>query len=259
MAFRRASFNRCVRFNSQASSELLTAYEEEVDTKIRRNQSEVRHKTFAPSQFRCDRLSWFRLRGTEPDKLRTPDKSLEFRAMIGTACHRDIQENLKSMLKEDWISVSDYLKYNNFLNATAEANPDNLESFVTITDPPVRFACDGIIRWSGKYALIEIKSVEASVWDELVEPLDEHRDQITCYGALLRIHKVFMIYVNRISGEIKCFEVDLPVSETDYVLKRMEYIQSMVKTNLAPAGLGRKDKWCNENYCPYYYKCKEYG
>lgn len=259
MAFKQASFNRCVRFNSEASSNLLYAYENAVDAKIRNEQSEIRHKTFAPSQFRCDRLSWFRLRGTEPDKLRVPDRSLEFRAMLGTACHRDIQSNLKAMLKDDWIALSDYLKINNFLNAEAEESPDSLESFITINDPPVRFACDGLIRWNGNYALIEIKSVEASVWDELLQPLPEHKDQITCYGALLRIHKVFMLYVNRISGEIKCFEVDLDVYATEQVLTRMRYVQDMVAKTLAPAGLGRKDKWCNENYCPYYYKCKEYG
>ena len=259
MAFRQASFNRCIRFNSAESSDLLSAYLSEVDDKMRRDNRTLKHKTFAPSQFRCDRLSWFRLRGVQPDYLKSPDKTLEFRAMVGTACHRDIQSNLKNMLGDDWLSVSEYLKSNHMFDFNVEDSEDSLESFVDIQDPPVRFACDGLIRWNGSVALIEIKTVESSVWDELVEPKEEHIDQITCYGAMLNVRKVFMLYVNRLSGELKCFQVDLKPDKMQQVVNRMRYVQDMVKRNLAPEGLGRKDKWCNENYCPYYYKCKEYG
>ena len=55
MAFREANLGRLVKFNSAASSDFIDAYEQHWENKIAAKNAEPKHKTFAPSSFRCPR------------------------------------------------------------------------------------------------------------------------------------------------------------------------------------------------------------
>lgn len=259
MAFRSMNIAHIAKFNSATSSEFLSAYETFVNDKISAGAG-TPHKTFAPSSFRCNRRSWFRLRGTTPDTIKNPDPTLQFTADVGTACHRIIQSNLKELLKDDWIDVKDYMStikcpYEYVLTQSE----DSLETQIEFKDPPIRFACDGILRWNGKYVMLEIKTSEFSSWNDLCDPKEEHIDQIKCYATLLQFDTVLVLYQERQYGGLKCYEMHIKEPERDEVINRMRYVQDMVKKNLAPEGLPVGDKWCSENYCPYYKKCQEYG
>lgn len=260
MAFRQWEPSHLAKFNSSASSEFLEFYENILDTTIREHEEAERSRSFSPSSFRCSRLSWFKLRGTKPDKVENPDRGLKFAADIGTACHRIIQNNLKEYLNDDWVDVADYLASIEFpYDYELTHSEDSLECLIAISDPPIRFACDGIIRWKDKYYLLEIKTSEFSSWSDLTDPKNEHIDQIKCYAALLNIHNVLFLYQDRQHGDFKCYEVYVSDDDMDQVKNRMKYILDMVDKNLAPEGLPKGDKWCSPNYCQYHSKCKEYG
>lgn len=262
MAFREFDSAHLARFNSATSSEFLSAYESFVDAQILKQNAEPAHKAIAPSSFRCDRRSWFRLRGTIPDVAPTADYELEWAAQMGTACHRVIQSNLIAMLGPNWISVSDYLRnHATTLNWKYTLTPaeDSSETFVEIQDPPIRFACDGIVFWAGKFWLLEIKSLDHGSWNDLTDPKDEHADQVRCYATYLGLDGVLFMYVDRQYGRIKCYEVAIHKYEKQDILRRVDRIIQYVDANLAPAGLPKGDKWCSPSYCPYYKKCNEYG
>jgi hypothetical protein len=260
MSFRSINSAAVSRFNSITSAKFLDNYEKFVDSKIVADRARAPHKTFAPSQLRCNRRSWFRIRGVDPDTMPNPDRGLQFTADIGTAIHRVIQSNLAELLKGDWISLEDYLnELSPDYTYTCTPSEDSLESFLDIVNPPVRCAVDGIIRVNGEYHLFEIKSCEFSVWNNLTGPKQEHIDQVYAYCALLKLKHVIMLYVDRQYGNIKCYELSVP----DYVLSqtwdKFNYVMDMVDKNIAPEGLPAGDKWCTPNFCPYYKKCKEYG
>ena len=266
MSFRGLDFDHLAKFNSAVSSDFLQEYEDYVDNMLINESKEPSHRTFAPSAFRCDRRSWFRLRGVEPDEIKVPDRVLDFSSQIGTACHRMIQRNLRDMLKENWINVEDYVndsvkdlstRYVKYEYCTPD--DENLETLISIVDPPVRFACDGIVRLDGIYYLLEIKSSEYASWNDLTDPKPQHIDQVNCYCTLLDLDKVLFLYIDRQYGGLKCFEH----SVTDYVKAQVsmkfEYVQKMVESNLAPVALPKGDPWCTPSMCPYYKKCSEYG
>lgn len=260
MVFRPLNAQAVSRFNSIESAKLLDRYESYVDAKIVEDRSRLPHATFAPSQLRCNRRSWFRIRGVTPDTMPKPDRGLQFTADIGTAIHRIVQTNMQSMLRDDWISVDDYMKsLNPEYDYTCTPSEDSLEVFLDIVDPPVRCAVDGVIRLSDTYYLFEIKTCDFSIWQDLTSAKQEHIDQVYAYCTLLNIKHVIMMYVDRQYGNIKLYELTIP----DYILEetnqRFEYVLDMVKKNLAPEGLPVGDKWCSPNYCPYFKKCKEYG
>lgn len=254
--FRTANLSALVKFNSAASSKFITMYEGFVQDKIRNEKSGPSSPTFAPSSFRCERKNWFRLRGVEVDPIDNPDVSLDFKARMGTACHQIIQTNLKEALGEDWIDVESYLK-SNPIPYEYELSVGELETRVSIEDPPVRFACDGIIRWEGKLYLLEIKTADYSSFSDLTDPKEVHMDQIKCYATLLGISDVLVLYQDRQHGDLKCYEISISLSDKQKVLDKMRYIQHMAECNLAPDRLDRSDYMCSN--CEYLSKCKEWG
>ena len=140
------------RFNSANSSDFLDLYETALDEMILAGESRIPSKTFAPSQTRCKRVSWFRLRGVQPEKEEVVDRSLDFTAQVGTSCHRRIQEVLSQKLGKDWIDVEEYLKEHGCdYDYTCVKN--GYETLIQISNPPVKFAPDGIIFYKGKYWL----------------------------------------------------------------------------------------------------------
>lgn len=251
-----------VRFNSTTTCDLLDMYDHIVDEEIIAKNEKPKHKTFAPSQMRCDRVSWFRLRGTQPDKVKTPDRGLTFTADIGTACHEIIQKRLSSYLGEDWIPVPEWVSMNPTLFESYDMDIDSkgYESMISLKHPyPVRFACDGIIRLNGKVYLLEIKTAEFSSLQNLTSPKSKHIDQIKCYATLLHIPNVIFFYIDRQYGDTKCFELTVTDHDQFQLKSRMDDILELVEANIAPEGLPVGDPDCTPNMCPYYKVCREWG
>lgn len=259
MAFRTSNSQHLAKFNSSTSADFLDSYTTYVADKIQSDAEQIPHKTFAASSFRCERWSWFRIRGTKPE-IATVDKDLNFTADIGTACHRIIQTNLKSMLADDWISVTDHIHSIEFsYEYTVESSGDGLETMVEILNPPIRFACDGIIRLNNKLYLLEIKTSEYNAWNDLIEPKSHHVDQVKCYSTLLQLPNVLFLYQDRQYGGLKCFEIKISAPDMQMVKERFARVLDLAKKNLAPDPLPKGDKWCTSAMCPYYKVCGEYG
>lgn len=249
------------RYNSDFSKNFLDTYEDFVSNQLIEESKIPSSKTIAPSSFRCRRKTWFRLKGTEPDEIKVPDKSLNFSADIGTACHRIIQSNLRSMLKDRWKDVSWYM-YNNHINVkdyTCERDEDSLETQIVSDNPPIKFACDGVLFLNDDYYLLEIKTCTFSIWEDLVEPRNEHIDQVMLYASLLNIHNILFMYQDRQYGGIKCYDMFITDKQMDDVLSSIGSVLECVDNNIAPDPLPSGDKWCTPNMCQYFVKCQEYG
>lgn len=251
-------FNKVIKFNSATSCKLLDDYNSYYKSELELAASDTPGKTFRPSFFRCNRYSWFKLRGTKVNTTKV-NPSLSFTAELGTFCHETLQKRLKSMLGVNWIDVSEYIKSATLpFECTCEYRSE-YETAVIISEPPFKFACDGIIRLNGKTYLLEIKTSELNSFTNLTEPKPEHIDQINCYATLLNLPDVLVIYQDRVHGEIKVFEHTLSSLNRQDILDRIKLVVDAVKSNIAPNGLPVGDKYCAPYYCPYYLACVEYG
>lgn len=259
LSFQKLVFSHSAKFNSATSLEFLEHYEAFQELLSKESRSHKSSRTFAPSSFRCSRIQWFRFRGVDPDVPENVDVSLDFAADIGTACHRIIQSNLKNMLKDDWIYVDEYVS--SILNGRYECmlDEESGEYFVKSDDPPVKFACDGLIRWNGEFYLLEIKTSEFNSWNNLSEPKPYHIDQVKMYCTLLDLNNVMFIYQDRHYGGLKCYEYKVRELDKQTIRSKMDYIQDCVETGVAPNPLPKGDRWCTPSMCPYYTKCSEYG
>lgn len=263
MAFRSANVTaHLVKFNSAVSCDFLDMYTNLWTKEIEDENMKPKHQTFAPSQMRCDRVSWFRLRGVQPDKVRNPDMAMDFTAQVGTACHETIQKRLSEHLGADWISVQSYVDDNPelFMDYDMDIVQKGFESLIELREPfPVRFACDGIIRFQDKIRLLEIKTAEFSSLNDLTAPKIKHIDQITCYATLLHIPDVLFLYQDRNYGEMKCFEITVSEAQQQNLKDRMTKVMELADACIAPDGLPTGDPDCSPSMCPYYEKCKSWG
>ena len=250
-----------VAFNSDVGHQFLLKYQSHVDKEIREQNERVSSKTFAPSSFRCDRKSWFRLRGTEPDTNQPVDRSMAFMAMLGTACHQSIQSTLIRMAESDpdfeWISVPDYLAEHP-LPGKYTVTQNGYESQIELIEPfPIKFACDGIVRWKGVYYLLEIKTAEHSSFVSLTGCKPHHADQVTLYATIFNIADVLMIYQDRQYGDLNVYTYKIKEYQRTDITRRLSNVMDHVASNIAPDPLPRGDLFCSG--CNYAHKCAQWG
>jgi hypothetical protein len=257
MAFRQANLERLIKFNSAASSLFLDEYSRMIDKDIDKENTKP-SQTIAPSSSRCLRKTWFRLRGTEVDKSCSRDRTLQFTAEVGTACHEVIQQRLSRYLGDRWIDVAEYLKAN-VNDHEFEVEKHGFETRIAFKDIPIRFACDGVIKLQGVTYLLEIKSSDFGSFDELTAPKPQHIDQVKCYGTMLHIDRVLFLYVDRQYGGLKCFEVVIKQQDKDAVNNNIKHVMDCVDSGLAPEPLPKGDSWCSSAMCPYFKTCAQYG
>ena len=255
--FRSVESIQQARFNSANSCEFLELFEQALEEKILEGEGQMPSRTFAPSQIRCKRISWFRLRGVPPEQEAVVDRSLNFTAAVGIACHQNIQEILSKKLGANWIEVADYIKKAR-LPYSVCCTKVEYETQVEIFDPPIKFAPDGIIFWKGKYWLLEIKTSEYSSFDKLTGSKPQHVDQIRCYATLLKIHNVLVLYQDRLYGTLKCYEVTVTDTDMQQTWNMFKEVQNCVANNIAPEKLPTGDPWCSPSRCRYYNRCKEW-
>lgn len=248
------------KFNSANSSDFLDFYGQAIDESILEGETKTPSRTFAPSQIRCKRVSWFRLRGVEPEQETTVDRTLNFKAQIGTACHKIIQETLSEKLGDNWIDPEHYItKHVAKPGWIFSCNKTDFETQVEITEPvPIKFAPDGIIFWKDKYWLLEIKTSEYNSFEKLTDPKPEHIDQIKCYATILNIQDALVLYQDRLFGELKCFEVHITEEDMTQIWGMFKEVQDDVIKNIAPPKLPTGDKHCTPSICRYYNRCKEW-
>lgn len=261
MAFYSIDAAAAARFNSAVGHKFLTGYQSFVDNKIREENERVSSRTFAPSSFRCDRRSWFRLRGTQPDIDAPVDRSMAFMATLGTACHQTIQRTLIEYSGNDdfeWVPVEDYLRDNPIPYEYTVNHANEYETQIEIHSPfPVKFACDGIVKINGVYYLLEIKTSEHSSFALLTSAKQHHVDQVKLYSTLLNLENILMIYQDRQYGDLKVYTYTVKAYQAQDMIARMKHVMTCVESNIAPDPLPRNDPFCNG--CVYARTCSQWG
>lgn len=244
-------------FNSAISANFKDLYDNIVRERCKQDNNHLPSQTFAPSSFRCDRLSYFRLRGVPIDEDLPIDVALNFKADMGTHCHKIIQRNLKYSIGNQWVNVSDYLASHPLKHTCSISNFDEFETQLQFFNPPVKLSCDGLLNIGDVYYLLEIKTCEYQSFKKLSSPKDEHIDQVMCYCSLLELNHALVLYQERNSGEIKCFEVTVTDDEMQNIFDRMNRVLQYVEDNIAPPKLPTGDFWCT--YCKYRKRCSQWG
>lgn len=212
-------------------------------------------RTYKPSSLGgCMRRVVYEVTG-EPIDPGYSDPSI---AESGTDRHARIQY-VVSQMKDlgydvEWVDVEEYLKIRP-QTGTRVVEKRGYETKLYNEVLNLSFMCDGIIRFKGRYYLLEIKTEANFKWQGRVAPEEKHRYQAAAYSVCLGIDQVIFIYEGRDFCTRKAFLYE--VTEQDKQEKVLGYIEACndyIAKGLLPPKTGFKSE-CS--YCMFTAACRE--
>lgn len=230
---------------------------------IELQDSKVIHKpskTYKPSSMHCIRNMYFQISGAEVEASRASNELVGI-CESGTDRHERIQDAVASMRENnidcDYIDVGEYVATNNLPDIEVKSKQGN-ETKLYNKRLNISFLCDGVIKYKGKYYILEIKTETArKFWDRQDVNLD-HVLQGTAYSLSLHIDKVLFLYECRDT----CTKKSYMLTVTDEMRNNLEqkiltcddYVS---KSEVPPKPVDISRKACA--YCNYAEECKKYG
>jgi CRISPR/Cas system-associated exonuclease Cas4 (RecB family) len=187
--------------------------------------------------------------GADLDK--ESEKSGDFYGICesGEDRHIRIQRSIKKMRKFgidcDFIEVEDYVNENN-LNLVVVSKKE-CETKLFDKDKNLTFLCDGIIKYKGKYYILEIKTEISYKWMQR-DCLDNyHKYQAYAYSMEFGIDNVLFIYENRDLCTKKSFILNVSDENRKFILDRLSKCDEYVSQHITPP----KDEEITKKVCQY--------
>lgn len=232
-----------------------------IDAASRREPS----KCYKPSSMACIRNMYFQVTGTKPD---ASDMSCELIGICETGSdrHERLQNyvlNLKQFSIDcEYINVAEYVKEKGLDYLEIVKYPDfekgEFETKLYHKGLNISFLCDGIIKYKGKYYILEIKTESARKWNDRVGVDESHYQQGTTYSLCLGIDEVMFLYENRDNCGKKAYLFIVTDEMRMEIVSKIEECDGYVNRLVPPPiPLDVAKKTCS--YCNYKTSCKKAG
>ena len=217
-------------------------------------------QTYKPSSMNCIRNMYYQVVGAEQDPGRS-EYCLIGICESGSDRHERIQ-NAVSHMKDygvdcEYIDVADYITRNN-LDRLEVVGKQGFETKLYHKDLNISFLCDGIVRYQGKYYILEIKTESVYKWQSRTDVAEEHHNQATCYSMCFGINDVLFVYENRDNCDKKCYVFTVTDDMRMGVVTKIEECDLYVKQGTPPPKpVDVPKKACT--YCSYKTECRKAG
>lgn len=213
-------------------------------------------KTFKPSSMKCMRAMYYQVIGIEPDKENSSYIGVGI-CNAGSDIHERIQTAIAQMKETgmdcEYVDVGDFVK-NRGLDIQV-VSKQGMETKLYHDRLNMSFLCDGIIRYKGKYYIVELKTETVNKFWGRKEVAEEHYNQATAYSLALRIEDVIFIYICRDNLDMKSFMFhvsdEMRAKLADFITECQEYID---KETEPPIPEQSGVKFCQ--YCAYKSTCR---
>ncbi len=229
-------------------------------TMLERESQRAPSRTYKPSSLGgCHRRLYFEVTGAPIDK--NPDIDPDFVGVgeSGTDRHERIQRAIIEMKRLgiacEWVDVEDYLKmYPQTGTELVERKGNEFKLRNTVFN--MSFMCDGIIKFGGKYYILEIKTEASFKWNGRTEADPKHKVQATSYSVCLGIDDVLFVYEIRDLCKKKYYHVHItPDEKEDKVIHVINTIEDYREREVVPPMTDKRNE-CN--YCPFRGECKKW-
>lgn len=215
-------------------------------------------QTYKPSSMNCMRASYYTITGVESDKEDT-SYILEGICNAGTDIHIRTQNAVMRMKENgmdcEWVDVEKFVKSRNLTDLEIVSKTDT-ETKLYNRRYNISFMCDGIVKYKGRYYILEFKTETAYKWSmrQGVDPKHEH--QAMAYSLSFGIDEVIFIYINRDVLDMKSFMFnvtsDMKNELVGYILECDTY---MKRKKVPPKPDDASPKKCQ--YCSYKTQCRK--
>lgn len=207
-------------------------------------------RTYKPSSMNCIRNMYYQVIGQQRDT-QISSYSIVGICNSGTDTHERIQKYVADMKNNgmdcEYVNVADYVRENN-LDYLEIVEQKGMETKLYHKTLNMSFLCDGIIKYKGKYYILELKTESSGKWLSRKGVDPKHYAQGTSYSIAFHINEVIFVYINRDILEMKSF-MFIPTEEqkSELINKILEcdnYV-SQKKVPPKPTELPRSTcEWC---------------
>lgn len=225
------------------------------------NCEEVREpsKAYKPSSLGgCLRNVYFQMTGAKLDGIPTDYCSIGI-CESGTDRHETLQKYVARMSEFgfdcEWVDVEEYV--NTFKpEGTKVIRKQGMETKCFNEKYNLRFLCDGIVKYKGKYYILEIKTESTYKFSNHDEPHPAHKVQAATYSLAFGINDVIFLYENRDNTTKKAFLYEVSDADRQSVVDKIKYCDECIEKQTPPPKTTNK-KDCT--YCDYKKHCREAG
>lgn len=227
---------------------------EKEDQQERRKPSQF----YKPSSMNCLRNMYYQRTGKEPDESAASYIGIGI-CNAGTDIHVRVQRAVHHMKRMGFDCV--YLDVGKYIQK--HAIPDvqvvqqsGFETKLRHEKLALSFMCDGIIKYLGKYYILELKSESSYKWSQRGGVDPSHYHQATAYSISLGLDKVIFVYINRDTLDMKAYMFEPTPDMKQDLIGMIENCEGYVKRMIAPPRPVDVDRKTCE-YCNYKSSCRK--
>lgn len=216
---------------------------------------------FKPSSMNCERQMYYIARGEEQDRPPT-DSALVGICESGTDRHERLQAVFKRISDEGrsdlvFVDPEEYAKENGLTHLRVRSR-NKYEVHFIWEEKHLSFLCDGIIKYRGKYYVLEIKTETQQKFFKRDDIAEVHKSQICCYSAAFGIGDAVFLYENRNNCQKKVFMTKIKDKDIQkHVYDKIDYVKDCLEIEQVPEkptpDIRTRLNLCM--YCPYVKKC----
>jgi RecB family exonuclease len=175
----------------------------------------------------------------------------------GSSRHEIIQTYISTMQDAgfdcEWVDVAEYINQTK-PEGTTVIKKSGMETKCHNDIFNMRFLCDGVIKYKGKYYIIEIKTESTYKYSSHDDVYLEHKAQATCYSMALGIDEVIFLYEDRDNCSKKAYYVEVTDAMKQDIAGKIFQCDECVKTSTPPP---KTDIPKHCDYCKYKRQCRE--
>ena len=214
-------------------------------------------QTYKPSGMNCIRSMYYQVVGVDVE----PDSNYIMVGICesGTDRHERIQNAISRMKDNgfdcEYIDVAEYVKSRGLDEYLDIVDKCGNETKLYDRNRNISFLCDGIIKYQGRYYIVEFKTESSFKWKDRKGVDPKHYNQARTYSLELQLDSVIFVYINRDIVDYKCYMYEVSQSERESVITLLETCQSYVdKKEVPPMPDDANERKCA--YCGYKELCR---
>ncbi len=217
-------------------------------------------KTFKPSGMRCPRDNYYTLMGVEPDKGSTSHNMIGI-VNSGSDIHERMQSAISKMKDNgidcEYVSVPDFIESRGLTDLVIREQY-GYETKLYNTKYNISFMLDGIIKYRGKYYILEIKTETSNKWYSRDGVDKKHHNQGIAYSLNMGLSDVMFLYIDRDMFNKKAYIFHVTDDMRKGMIEYIETVNGYVERQIVPP----KPKDIAKNictYCGYQTQCRKDG
>lgn len=216
-------------------------------------------KTFKPSGLSCRVACYYQIMGVKPDSGNTSFNMIGI-CNSGTDIHVRVQTSIMQMKENgidcEWIDVAEYIKEQGLdYLIVREKKGTETKLYDTRYGTYISFMCDGIIKYKGKYYILEIKTESSNKWYSREGVDSKHYRQAISYSNSFKLDTVLFMYVDRDLLNVKTFEFVVTNEMRHELISFFNEVQGYVERQIVPPKDENLPKTACR-YCSYIARCK---